>query len=176
MAHSLDFRGYDPAWPARFEQARAEFESVLPKGSVIEHVGSTAVAGLAAKDCIDILIVVNRDQLDEAVRCLSMLGLEHRPDSFATDPSRRFLRRIENGHRTQHVHLLAEGHPQIREYLAFRDLLRGDPARRQDYATVKRELARLHANDRAAYMAGKDELVRRLLRLALDEYAHRDRS
>jgi hypothetical protein len=64
---------------------------------------------------------------------------------------------------------------EFRVVPAGADRLRGDPARRQDYATVKRELARLHANDRAAYMAGKDELVRRLLRLALDQYALRDR-
>jgi GrpB-like predicted nucleotidyltransferase (UPF0157 family) len=56
----LEIADYDPAWPARFEQERARIEAALgPQALRIEHIGSTAVPGLAAKPIIDVLVVVD---------------------------------------------------------------------------------------------------------------------
>jgi hypothetical protein len=50
--------------------------------------------------------------------------------------------------------------------IAFRDLLRRDPASARSYADAKRLLAAAHSRDRAAYQRQKDKVVEKLLRAA----------
>jgi len=78
----IEVRDYDPAWPDRFEELRAEYAAALDAAAVpfvsIEHVGSTAVPGLAAKPVIDIDIVVDLAEVDAAASVLVSLGFEPR--------------------------------------------------------------------------------------------------
>lgn len=158
---------YHPGWPARFAEAREEMLPVLPAGTRVEHVGSTSVPGLAAKDCIDIAVVVRRpEQFGEAIAGLATIGYEARPNAF-DDPGHVFIRRLTAGRRTHHLHLYHEGHQNLIEVLAFRDLLRADPDARDWYQAVKLGLAEANPYDRTGYLAGKEDVVRDLLRLAL---------
>ena len=164
--NQLRFVDYDPGWPARFTSARAVILPVLPAGSRVEHFGSTAVPGLAAKDCIDIAAVVPRaDQVADAIVGLEAIGYEARPHAF-DDPGHIFLRLLEDGHRSHHLHLYHEGHPNLVDVLAFRDLLRSDPAARQRYQEVKRSLAETNPYDRSGYLDGKSAVVQELLQRA----------
>jgi GrpB-like predicted nucleotidyltransferase (UPF0157 family) len=165
--NALHFVPYNPDWPARFRTARDEILPVLPPGSRVEHFGSTSVPGLAAKDCIDIAVIVPRlDQIEETAEALRPLGYEARPEAFR-DPGHVFLRRLTAGRRSHHLHLYREGHQNLIEVLAFRDLLRTDARARQRYETVKRSLAEANPYDRNGYMAGKDAVVDELLRPAM---------
>src|ERR1700740_3315368 len=69
---------YDPAWPGRFELLRSEYQQAMARAGVpvvaIEHVGSTAVPGLAAKPVIDCDIVVAGQDVAAASRVLAGLG------------------------------------------------------------------------------------------------------
>lgn len=163
--NELHFMAYDPQWPAKFTAARDEMLPLLPPSSRVEHFGSTAVPGLAAKDCIDIAVVVPRqEQFSQAIIALDALGYEGRADD---DPGHVFLRRITSGRRSHHLHLYYEGHQNLIEVLAFRDLLRADPSARERYQRVKQSLAEANPYDRSGYLAGKNEVIRELLDVAL---------
>ena len=72
---------YDPLWPLRFEELRAYvWPAVTDIAISIEHVGSTAVTGLAAKPVIDINIVATERHVTTAIARLAALGYEHRGD------------------------------------------------------------------------------------------------
>ena len=67
---------YDSDWPMRFSRIRAELDRALGALPVraIEHVGSTSVPGLAAKPVIDIDVVVDRPNLQDAIAALARIG------------------------------------------------------------------------------------------------------
>jgi GrpB-like predicted nucleotidyltransferase (UPF0157 family) len=169
--NELHVVAYDPSWPIKFAEAREQMLPVLPVGSRVEHFGSTSVPGLAAKDCIDIAVVMRQqDQFNEAIAGLESIGYEARPNAF-DDPGHIFLRRLTAAsRRTHHLHLYHEGHPNLIEVLAFRDLLRTDADARNRYQTVKLGLAEANPYDRSGYLAGKSEVVQDLLRIALERW------
>jgi GrpB-like predicted nucleotidyltransferase (UPF0157 family) len=144
---------YDPGWPARFELERDKVRRALGDSALlIEHFGSTAVPGLAAKPIIDLIVAV-ADPEDEAVaRALVSVGYELR----VREPGHRMFRTPQ---RDVHVHVWRESDPEIERCLRFRDRLRADPADRADYERLKRELATREWEDMNEYAQAKDELI-----------------
>ena len=156
----------DPRWPAHYAAARDEIVGVLPVPPLlIEHIGSTAVPGLAAKPVIDIIVLVaDLASLEPALPDLMRLGYEFRPD--VSNAERLFLRRFApGGARTHHLHLHTD--PQdVHRHLLFRDCLRADAATRTEYEALKRDLARRHEGDRQAYASGKNDFIDAVVRQA----------
>lgn len=115
---------YDPEWPARFERERERVAAAL--GDLverIEHVGSTAVPGLAAKPVIDLDAVLHDPGgWEPCVEPLAAAGYEHWRRGDHGD--RRFFRRYEEDVRVAHLSLLGPESLVLREHLALRDLLR----------------------------------------------------
>jgi GrpB-like predicted nucleotidyltransferase (UPF0157 family) len=144
---------YDPAWPRRFEAERERIAAALGARALrIEHIGSTAVAGLAAKPIVDILV---------EVASLETVDLE---------PAGYVLRVREDGHlmfRTPeldvHVHVWPSGSPSIGGGLAFRDRLRESAEDRAAYEALKRELATRDWPDMNHYADAKGALIREIL-------------
>ncbi|HLB24647.1 MAG TPA: GrpB family protein [Dehalococcoidia bacterium] len=147
---SIFIADYDPSWPARFE---AERDLIYATGgrdafTRIEHMGSTAVPGLAAKPIIDMMPGLR--SLDDAralIPKLESIGYAYVPE-FEQDtalgpgmPFRRYLRKDREGARAFHVHMVEHGSDFWREHLLFRDYLRAFPAEADAYAALKRELA-----------------------------------
>lgn len=155
---------HDPAWPARFEAEAARLRVALGARALrVEHVGSTAVPGLAAKPVIDIQVSVPAlDRFADDAAALAMLGYLHVSlgDFDAVYP---FFQKPERWPSTHHVHLCAAGSDEERRHLAFRDALRADPALAAGYAALKAELARRHGGatlaERERYSLGKTEFV-----------------
>ena len=91
---------YDEAWPSLFEAERVRIERAIgPWTEEIEHVGSTAVPGLAAKPVVDIMVGV--ESLDDApvlVERLEGLGYEYVPEFERELPLRRFFRKLRGGY------------------------------------------------------------------------------
>ena len=132
----------------------------------LDHVGSTAVPGLAAKPIVDLQVSVAALQPQSSyVEPLEALGYLFVP--FATSPEYLFFGRPSERPRTHHLHVCVAGSFEEHRHLAFRDLLRADPAAAARYEAVKRESARLHPEDRVAYMAGKEGVIREIEALAL---------
>jgi GrpB-like predicted nucleotidyltransferase (UPF0157 family) len=150
---------YDPAWPADFAALRERL-SVSLSGLVsrIEHVGSTAVPGLAAKPVIDVSVVLESvDHLPSVVRRLAGLGYRHLGgvgwEAFATPPG-------EPAHR---LSVWACDHPTLLESLAYRDYLRTHPDTVRAYAELKYYLADRFRDDRASYTASKSAFIARIV-------------
>ena len=155
--------GYDPEWPARFEEEREALAAAIGRWIVggIHHVGSTAVPGLAAKPILDILAGV-RD-LEESRACfepLARLGYVYAP--YLADEMHWFCK-PHPSRRTHHLHLVPVGSRRYVDELAFRDRLRADPAVAEKYAALKRALAERFASDREAYTDAKSDFIRQVL-------------
>lgn len=152
----------DPGWPAAFAAARDELRRALAPWVVdIEHIGSTAVPGLAAKPVIDVMVGVRSLQEGpEIVAAVVALDYEYVPEFEVELPQRRYFRRTSKGVRTHQVHLVERADAAWWDrHLAFRDWLRSHAGDRDAYAVLKRRLAAAHRQDRRAYTDSKSEFI-----------------
>jgi GrpB-like predicted nucleotidyltransferase (UPF0157 family) len=161
---------YDPQWPDAFEMAASELAAALePWVVAIEHVGSTAVPGLAAKPVIDIQVGVRSlDQSEEIVAAVEALGYEYVSELEEDLPQRRYFRRWSRGRRSHQVHLVERTDTDWwHRHVAFRDWLRTHPEARDAYAALKQRLAADHADDRVTYTDQKTAFIRTIEARAL---------
>jgi len=169
----IEIVSYESTWPAAFENERGRLSSALgPLAKRIEHHGSTAVSGLAAKPIIDIQVsVACLDPLDRFVEVLSPIGYVH--VTHRDDERCPFFHRPAEWPHSHHVHLVVAGSDDERRTLAFRDYLRRHPETAAEYAALKHRLSALHEGtsfaSREAYTAGKAEFVIRVTAMALRE-------
>jgi 16S rRNA processing protein RimM len=157
----IEIVDYDPSWPERYDAESARLREALGDVAVrIEHVGSTSVPGLAAKPVIDIqLSVAGFDPEERYSEPLRRLGYQEYPDP-ATPEHRIFTLPKGGGPRQVNLHVCEAGSEWERRHPAFRDRLRGDPALRDEYAALKRELAVEHGNDVESYADAKSDFVK----------------
>ena len=160
----------DPIWPTRYERAAAELRTALAPWVVeIEHIGSTAVPGLAAKPVIDIQVgVTSLDHSADIVDAVEALGYTYVPEFEAVFPGRRYFRRsAPGGRRTHQVHLIERSDSDWWDrHVLFRDWLRRHPADRDRYAALKRRLADEFRGDREGYTDAKTDFIEGVLRRA----------
>jgi GrpB-like predicted nucleotidyltransferase (UPF0157 family) len=156
---------YDPNWPLYFEEIRSYlWPAVQDVALAIEHVGSTAVPGLAAKPIIDVDIVIPPDQeIHELVARLEPLGYTHLGDLGIT--GREAFRR-PNSHPAHHLYVCPADSMGLRNHLALRDYLRSHPDAVSAYGELKRRLAVTFPDDIDRYVDGKTDLITAMLREA----------
>jgi GrpB-like predicted nucleotidyltransferase (UPF0157 family) len=168
---------YDPAWPARFDAEAVSIRRSLGELALrVDHVGSTAVPGLAAKPVVDIQISVpSLEPMGNFIERLSQIGYDRVPlGTF--DLVYPFFQKPADWPSTHHIHLCVVGSEQERKHLAFRDYLRNHPLVAAEYVTLKRELACSNDGGTIAsqerYSLSKSEFVNSVLARALaDGYA-----
>lgn len=154
---------YDPRWPILFEEERVRLlATTSPLLMAIEHVGSTAVPGLAANPIIDIMGGV-RD-LGEVTRYVANLegtGYEYVPQYEVHIPERRYFRKPRTGQspRTHHLHIVELTSTFWRRHLLFRDYLRTHPVALREYANLKRRLAVEYGDDGQGYTDAKGPFI-----------------
>jgi len=153
---------HDPRWFALFEQERALVGEVLRPWVVeVEHIGSSAVPGLAAKPVIDMMVGVRT--LDDAPACVDALervGYEYVPEFEKEIPLRRFLYKMRSGRRTHHIHLVERANAGWWDrHLLFRDYLIEHPQTAREYARLKYELASSLGDDPEAYTDAKTPFI-----------------
>ena len=154
---------YDAAWPALLAHEAARLVSILEEYGLslrLEHTGSTAVPGLAAKPIIDILAGwETEDARTNAIRALESAGYIYRGEQGI--PGRDFFRRGDP--RQYHLHLTRAGSEFWDDHLTFRDHLRATPEAARAYAALKLALAERYPADRERYTDGKEAFVRATL-------------
>lgn len=179
MTRPVVLREYDARWPAMFDRERARLvEALSPYVLAVEHIGSTAVAGLAGKATIDILAGIYR--LADAPRCverMAKLGYEYVGEFEKQLPERRYFRlRARAGPEAEdefHVHMVEVESPFWERHLLFRDFLRAHPEAVREYEALKEELVSAHGERREAYTEGKTAFIRRIEEEARAERAKR---
>jgi GrpB-like predicted nucleotidyltransferase (UPF0157 family) len=170
---------YDPAWPRDFAKERDRLQAAFGRVALrIEHHGSTAVPGLAAKPIVDIQISVDRLQpMDPYARALHACGYIHVPHS--DDDRCPFFHRPAAWPHTHHVHVVEAGSREEQQTLLFRDYLRTHPEAARRYEGLKREIARVYggkdAAAREAYADAKSTFVMEILDHAALDPASRPR-
>lgn len=152
---------YDPQWPLLFEKEKEAILAAL--GSrllMVEHIGSTAVPGLAAKPVIDIALgIQNLADAPILIPCIEQLGYIYEPSLEQLVPGRRFFWKGTPTVHTCHLHLAESDHPVLVKPLQFRDYLRKHPDAAEEYEVLKRELAKSCVQDLDAYVAGKTGFI-----------------
>ena len=161
---------YDPLWPELYEQEAELLRSRLPSQLVtrIEHYGSTAIPGLAAKPVIDILAEVVSFEAAEA-ECVPILEeLTYHFNWYAGHMA--FFRGYvpEEQPVKYHIHMAPGGH-RIMDGLVFRDYLRKHTDVAAQYEELKHRLAKTYRHDREGYTDAKGQFVAEITRIAKDE-------
>jgi GrpB-like predicted nucleotidyltransferase (UPF0157 family) len=161
----LVVREYDDGWPALFRQLADRVGEGLADVPVsVEHVGSTAVPGLAAKPVIDIDVVVRSpEDVPRAIERLRGLGYVYQGDKGIAG---REAFMWPPGTPAHHLYVVAEGSGPHGDHIEFRDHLRRNPDVAREYAELKRSLAAKDADDRVAYAEGKAAFIARTLAAA----------
>ena len=155
---------YDSEWSVRFEEVRRLVVEIFGAHALrIEHVGSTAVPDMAAKSLIDALVVVRELAGFEKER-VAMAAAGYRCETDYIAERSLFFERYEGGVRTVIIHLMPEGHPEVRKLLSMRDYLRAHPARATEYSELKQHLHVVHPDDYVAYREGKWQFLQDLKR------------
>ena len=156
---------YNAGWPARFRIESQMLHVALKElNPAIEHIGSTAVPGLAAKPIIDMLVgVKSLTAFESQAERLSVFGYQYIPEYERALPDRRFFKRVVNGVRTHHVHVVEQNGLYWKRYLKFRNSMRDDAWLASRYAELKRRLAARYVFDRDAYTNGKTGFIEAIL-------------
>ncbi|MEV0715686.1 GrpB family protein [Asanoa sp. NPDC050611] len=151
---------YDPAWPSHAERAITSVSSALGDLIVaIEHIGSTAVPGLAAKPVIDLMAAApSVAAVAVSSASLATIGFVR---SEPTMPERLFYRR-EGEPVAYHLHIVSATSWETRNQRILRDHLRGNAADREAYGRLKQDLA-AGGGDGEAYTRAKTALIQRMV-------------
>ncbi|TYB64417.1 GrpB family protein [Nonomuraea sp. PA05] len=139
---------YRPQWPADFDRLATTLQDALgDQARAIDHVGSTSVPGLAAKDCVDVQVRVDAIEEDRLVALLAAAGFRCRPEpwnrvevSFGQE-CRKLVFAPPVGARRCNVHVREMGGQNARFALLFRDYLRADEVARLAWGAFKKRLA-----------------------------------
>jgi GrpB-like predicted nucleotidyltransferase (UPF0157 family) len=168
---------YDLKWPKLFLEEKDHLLACLPRELIgrIEHFGSTAVPGLAAKPIIDMLVEVT--SLEETRRrivpILESQGYDYfwRPTWGDDTPPfyAWFIKRDSSGKRTHHIHMV-ESHFEHWDRLLFRDYLIQHSDVAEEYQRLKIRLAAEYPNDRVAYTSAKTDFILGVMEQARSNY------
>ena len=159
-AGSVDVREHDPRWGQVYPSVEQHLlNAVDDLGASVEHIGSTSVAGLAAKPILDIAIGAPAPIDTSAyVTRLEPAGFDFQAD-LGMYGGLLFHAHAESGHVVAHIHVVDIDDFQWRWYLTFRDALRSDDGLRAQYQALKQQSAAEHAHDREQYTQAKFDWI-----------------
>ena len=151
---------YDRAWENAFADIKTEIEKALGNLIVgIEHVGSTSVAGMFAKPCIDIDVVIKDYSVFDAVAGkLAEIGYEHEGDLGIKD--REAFKYSGKEHLTaHHLYVCPQYSEELHRHVTFRDFLKNNPEAAEKYSRVKERAAELYPCDIDKYIEYKSPCI-----------------
>lgn len=158
---------YNSDWPKEFEKEKYLLQKTFGSKIVaIEHIGSTAIPGMASKPIIDINMAIPSLELAESyIKPLEKLGYRYMKERWFED--RYFFPKGSKNNRTHHLNLVEiTSENAWGSMLLFRDYLIGHPDVKNAYAKLKIELAKKNANNRETYTEAKSDFVRNVINKA----------
>jgi GrpB-like predicted nucleotidyltransferase (UPF0157 family) len=169
---------YNPKWVEEFNDIRTSLlETLGPAALRIDHIGSTSVPGLGAKDVIDVQVTVQaltpkvkQRLVNAGYPCWETITHDHVP--LGEDPNPRLWEKLlfnqPEGQRRTNIHVRVKGNPNQQYPLLFRDYLRAHPNSAQSIELIKREIVKRHADDLETYYDIKDPVYDLIWDAALD--------
>ncbi len=161
---------YSPEWPRLFLQLQTFiYRNLIGTYHAVEHVGSTAVPGMAAKPIVDIDVVMHAGRFEAIKSRLLAAGYEYRGDQGV--PGRESFRLTDPGLKQalppHHLYALSEEAEELRRHRALRDFLIANPVWASKLSEHKLDLSAKLGDDRKAYQEAKEPMVLEILALAL---------
>jgi len=159
----IEIVDYDASWPSAFKKEQRALSEVVAPWLVgaIEHVGSTAVPGLAAKPVIDLMAPIETLEISRpAIQVLVQFGYAYFP--YRSDVMHWFCK-PSPAFRTHHLNLVPFRSTLWQERISFRDALRQDSELVAEYASLKQALALEYKFDREAYTDAKGPFIHGVL-------------
>lgn len=171
MQYPVVISEYDPEWAHLFEKEKLLIQQLFMNETLlIEHVGSTAVPGLAAKPIVDIMIGVEELKLGRTlVKPLQKFGYYYVEELEKEIPERLFLFRGSVKGHSHHIHITELTTDFWIDHILFRDYLCKYPKVAQAYGKLKLKLAKRHRTDRVAYGQAKTDFIEDVLAKARAE-------
>lgn len=161
---------YNPKWKDLFEEEKELlFKTFKDRIISIEHIGSTAIPGLLAKPIIDMNVAIpSLDDVDYFITGLQKLGYEYIPERRFSD--RQFFPKGPSERRTHHLNLVEiTSETGWKNELLFRDYLRSHDKAKNEYATLKKELAEKYFDNRDEYTERKSKFIIEIINKAKDD-------
>jgi GrpB-like predicted nucleotidyltransferase (UPF0157 family) len=153
----------------------AELIAARRPGAEAEHIGSSAVPGLAGKGTVDLLLPTPPEKIPAVTEDLLALGFQRQKVANAFPPTRPMLQGVVRHGGSSfrvHVHVVPSSSPEVAALRGFRDALLADPALRQEYEQLKRSIVASGTVDSVAFSKAKHAwIVATLERLGLVEAA-----
>ena len=168
----VTIRESDPEWGGAYRRLEGALRGVTGDLTV-EHIGSTAISGLAAKPILDVMILFREESEADNIREL-LRGIGYVSEGDKGIVGREAFRRTSAATPTcvagswmdHHLYLAGETSEYTRVQRQFRDYLSAHPETAQRYAILKQSLAAAFPLDRDAYTEGKGPFIRAVLAAA----------
>lgn len=150
-------------WAKKFSDEAARIKEVFGDDAFeIQHIGSTAVPGLAAKPTIDILVIVrNIGVVDKHIPRMVALGYKSM-GAFIAEETHMFEKEVD-GERIFIVHVFEQQHPHTRDMIKLRDYLINNSTEAAAYAECKRQLKEQYPDDYLSYRREKNVYITALM-------------
>ncbi|MEE3451193.1 MAG: GrpB family protein [Acutalibacteraceae bacterium] len=161
---------HQPEWDISAQQTIRTIKSILQENAVdICHVGSTSIKSIPAKPIIDIAAgVIDLDAVlakkEELAEKNIIFRFEERPEHLLF-----VCGDFENDSRTHHIHVVLYNSKEWNDYINFSDYLNQNENAAQEYAALKKELAKKYPNDRIAYTNGKSRFIQKICKYVQDK-------
>ena len=164
VTHPVIIVEYDPDWPDIFEEEKKNIiQAIGEKVLSIDHIGSTAVPGLGAKNIVDMMVGLDgAESADEILPSLEEIGYDDvTPEPGIDDWHYCLGKKRVNGY--FHLHLVTHSSEHQRRHIQFRDCLRENPAAASEYYQLKVEMAGKFTIDREKYTESKTRFIEKNL-------------
>ncbi|MCA1054114.1 GrpB family protein [Rossellomorea aquimaris] len=163
---SIEIKSPDKEWIHKGEVEKEKLLSLLSPFAIneIEHIGSTSIPGLPAKPIIDLMAIIpSFSTIEEIADKLQADQWHYVPPQLDGRPWRRFFIKVEDDQRVAHLHAMLNGEPRWAQQITFRNRLKENTVLKEEYAELKRDLAKKYPHDREAYSKAKTAFINRVL-------------
>ena len=166
----VELEDYNVEWKKEYKKEEKLLKDVLGDRIIeIHHIGSTSIEGLKAKPIIDILVVIDSlNNIDEIEEILKDYDYTNRGPQGVED--RMFFAKGPENARTHYVHFTEPESNTYYNQVYFKRYLNDHKDYIKKYCKLKSRLAKLYADDRASYTKGKNDFIKKVVKLAKEEY------
>jgi GrpB-like predicted nucleotidyltransferase (UPF0157 family) len=160
---SVKLENYNEMWKKIFEEESKLISSTINEFLIdIQHTGSTAIPGMAAKPIIDIAVAIDSlSNIEKIIQFLQEVGYHYRGEQGIS--GRHLFAKGDEENRTHYLHIMEKNHPEWKNHILFRDYLKSNPKVAKEYERIKRELAKKYESDRGKYTEGKSKFIQKII-------------